>query len=96
MQNELFAALKELVDRCDGPEGVRADGSNIQTMRAHAALEAAAPVQEEPVAYRWRYDDAKPWFYTHGPIHPENSRAMSEDQIECQPLYTHHSAAKGN
>ena len=36
---ELVAALEELVLRCDGEEGVRADGSNIQTMRAHAILE---------------------------------------------------------
>ena len=37
--DELVAALQELVNRCDGDEGVRADGSNIQTMRAHAILE---------------------------------------------------------
>lgn len=35
----LAAALRDLVRRCDSAEGVRADGSNIQTMRAHAALE---------------------------------------------------------
>ena len=35
---ELLKALRELVLRCDGAEGVRADGSNIQTMRAHALL----------------------------------------------------------
>ena len=35
---ELLDALRELVARCDGEEGVRADGSNIQTMRAHAVL----------------------------------------------------------
>lgn len=35
---ELVAALVELVERCDGDEGVRPDGSNIQTMRAHAIL----------------------------------------------------------
>lgn len=40
---ELLDALRELVARCDGLEGVRADGSNIQTMRAHAALEKAEP-----------------------------------------------------
>lgn len=38
---ELLAALEELVTRCDGAEGVRADGSNIQTIRAHAAIEKA-------------------------------------------------------
>lgn len=30
--------LAELTARCDGDEGVRADGSNIQTMAAHACL----------------------------------------------------------
>lgn len=35
---ELVEALKELVARCDGAEGVRADGSNIQTHNAHALL----------------------------------------------------------
>jgi len=35
---ELYTALDELVMRCDGEEGVRADGSNIQTIRAHAVL----------------------------------------------------------
>jgi len=38
---ELLAALRDLVERCDGEEGVRADGSNIQTMRAHAAIVSA-------------------------------------------------------
>lgn len=37
----LVSALKDLVSRCDGDEGVRADGSNIQTIRAHAAIERA-------------------------------------------------------
>lgn len=31
-------ALDRLVTRCDGAEGVRADGSNIDTLEAHAAL----------------------------------------------------------
>jgi hypothetical protein len=35
---ELVDALRELVARCDGEEGVRADGSNIQTMHANALL----------------------------------------------------------
>jgi hypothetical protein len=35
---ELLDALRDLTARCDGEEGVRADGSNIQTMRAHALL----------------------------------------------------------
>lgn len=34
----LRAALQELVERCDGEAGVREDGSNIDTMQAHAAL----------------------------------------------------------
>lgn len=38
---ELLAALKELVARCDGEEGVGADGSNIQTIAAHAAIKKA-------------------------------------------------------
>ncbi len=37
-RDALRAALRDLVDRCDGDEGVRADGSNIQTIAAHAAL----------------------------------------------------------
>jgi len=35
----LVAALRELTLRCDGEEGIRADGSNIQTIAAHAILE---------------------------------------------------------
>ena len=31
-------ALSALVARCDGEQGVRADGSNIDTLHAHAAL----------------------------------------------------------
>jgi hypothetical protein len=31
-------ALRDLVERCDGEEGVRPDGSNISTYRAHAEL----------------------------------------------------------
>jgi hypothetical protein len=31
-------ALRDLVTRCDGAEGMRADGSNIDTTAAHAAL----------------------------------------------------------
>lgn len=37
-QAELFNALEDLTLRCDGAEGVRADGSNICTLAAHAAL----------------------------------------------------------
>jgi hypothetical protein len=37
-ERELVEALEELTLRCDGQEGLRADGSNIQTMRAHAIL----------------------------------------------------------
>lgn len=39
--HELREALTELVARCDGAEGVRADGSNIQTVQAHAVLAKA-------------------------------------------------------
>ena len=46
-QGEAIEALRELVARCDGAEGVRADGSNIQTMRAHAALQALEEEQRE-------------------------------------------------
>lgn len=35
---DLLDTLEELVTRCDGEEGVRSDGSNIQTMRASALL----------------------------------------------------------
>ena len=38
---DLLEALKELVLRCDGPEGILADGSNIQTMKAWAAINKA-------------------------------------------------------
>lgn len=38
-RTELAAALEELMLRCDGAEGVTEDGSNIQTIRAHALLE---------------------------------------------------------
>ena len=38
---EMAEALADLVERCDGEEGIRADGSNIQTMRAHAVLAKA-------------------------------------------------------
>lgn len=40
----LVAALRELVMRCDGDAGIRADGSNIETAQAHAALERAGLV----------------------------------------------------
>ena len=36
--DDLVAALRTLVNRCDGAEGVRADGSNIDTAAAHAVL----------------------------------------------------------
>jgi hypothetical protein len=35
---KLVEALRELMLRCDGPQGMRADGSNVQTMRASAVL----------------------------------------------------------
>jgi hypothetical protein len=37
----LAAALKALVVRCDGAEGVQSDGSNMDTSAAHAALKKA-------------------------------------------------------
>ena len=43
--SELLEALKDLVLRCDGEEGVRSDGSNIQTYRAHAILAKLEPEQ---------------------------------------------------
>lgn len=55
MADEVLAlrvALTELVARCDGPEGVRADGSNIQTIGAHAALGHFADCGCGPV-HRW-------------------------------------------
>lgn len=36
--NALVEALEDLVKRCDGEEGVRADGSNIDTAWAHSVL----------------------------------------------------------
>lgn len=38
---DLLEALKDLVARCDGDEGVRADGSNIDTAWAHAVIAKA-------------------------------------------------------
>ena len=42
LEGEIVFARKvisNLVQRCDGPEGVRADGSNIQTIEAHYFLD---------------------------------------------------------
>lgn len=47
-------ALRELVERIDGPEGVRADGSNPDTLEAHAALGDFAP---EPTAGRGLFEE---------------------------------------
>jgi hypothetical protein len=38
-QGKLLGVLKRLVERCDGDEGVRADGSNIDTREAHAVID---------------------------------------------------------
>jgi len=38
---DLLAALKDLVTRCDGDEGVRGDGSNVDTSWAHAVIAKA-------------------------------------------------------
>lgn len=43
----LRAALRDLTTRCDGAEGVRADGSNICTLAAHAALGDFEPTEED-------------------------------------------------
>lgn len=37
----LLEALKALVARCDGDEGVQADGSNMDTLAAHAVIAEA-------------------------------------------------------
>lgn len=39
--SEVLATLEDLTQRCDGTEGVRADGSNIQTYQANAVLARA-------------------------------------------------------
>ncbi len=44
---DLRRELSALVTRCDGPEGVRADGSNIDTRAAHALLERLMGEPEE-------------------------------------------------
>ena len=41
---DLLEALRDLVARCDGSEGVRADGSNIDTLAAHIAITKAEGV----------------------------------------------------
>jgi hypothetical protein len=45
--DDLLAALLDLVERCDGEEGVRADGSNIQTMLARAVIAKATGGRDE-------------------------------------------------
>lgn len=40
MPKRILSAPRGL-SRCDGREGERADGSNIQTMQAHAAIAKA-------------------------------------------------------
>lgn len=42
-RDELAAALRRLVERCDGAAGVRADGSNIDTADAHGVLAKVQP-----------------------------------------------------
>lgn len=59
----LRKALRDLVDRCDGPEGVRADGSNIPTMDAHAALGDFDEVTSEDKAIYKDWRDALDKFY---------------------------------
>ena len=40
---ELARVLADLVTRCDGPSGVRPDGSNIDTLEAHHLLAEIDP-----------------------------------------------------
>lgn len=49
MLRSLQDALEELVERCDGESGVRADGSNIDTSAAHAVL-SASHVEQPAIA----------------------------------------------
>ena len=46
--NDLIAAFGDLVNRCDGDDGVRADGSNIDTAWAHSVLD---PLDADPDLY---------------------------------------------
>lgn len=38
---DLLKALKDLVERCDGEEGIQADGSNMDTLSAHMVIQLA-------------------------------------------------------
>lgn len=38
---DLLRELKALVERCDGEEGIQPDGSNMDTLAAHAAIRKA-------------------------------------------------------
>ncbi len=49
---DLLDALTELTRRCDGDEGVRADGSNIDTATAHAVLDGRCEACEVLEAMR--------------------------------------------
>ena len=53
----LYKALSDLVTRCDGAEGVRADGSNIDTCAAHAALGDFLPPFDCPLCGQHITDD---------------------------------------
>lgn len=44
---QIFEALKELTYRCDGPEGVTKDGSNIETMIQHDIISKVEGNSEE-------------------------------------------------
>ena len=50
---DLATALNKLVLRCDGPEGVRSDGSNIDTMAERYLLEGIECSCEETSGDRW-------------------------------------------
>lgn len=45
-RRDMENALRELVTRCDGAEGVQEDGSNMNTLAAHEALGDFVEVQE--------------------------------------------------
>lgn len=46
----LRKALEDLVARCDGKEGVMANGANIDTLAAHVALGNLSPDEAEEAA----------------------------------------------
>ena len=57
LQQELIEALRDLATRCDGEEGIRADGSNIETAWASAVLARAE--REAEMAYGYRIESGR-------------------------------------